>query len=174
MTVLGRYLATAGQSTADREPAFDEFATVDGTVRQGWSALLAGLDEFADKELLQAQREVVRLLEDDNVTYTPSPASTISIADEVDGHLPMLSEPPTLSEPQPWKLDPLPLILDEREWAGLEAGLVQRAELLDAIMADLYGTRRLLAGGELPPSAIFDHDEYLRTLVGIATLTSQA
>jgi hypothetical protein len=53
MTVLGRYLATAGQSTTvDREPAFDEFATVDGTVRQGWSSLLERLDEFADKELL--------------------------------------------------------------------------------------------------------------------------
>jgi uncharacterized circularly permuted ATP-grasp superfamily protein len=86
MTVLGRYLATAGQSTVDQEPAFDEFATGDGTVRQGWSALLAGLDEFADKELLQAQREVARLLEDDNVTYTPSPASAISIADEPNGH----------------------------------------------------------------------------------------
>jgi len=175
MTVLGRYLAAASQPDMfSSTTGFDEFAAPDGTVRLGWSALTEGLDEFTETDLVRAQREVVRLLEDDNVTYTPSPASTISIADEVDGHLPMLSEPPTLSEPQPWKLDPLPLILDEREWAGLEAGLVQRAELLDAIMADLYGTRRLLAGGELPPSAIFDHEEYLRTLVGIAALTSQA
>src|SRR4029453_14516438 len=135
MTVLGRYLATAGQhTTVDREPAFDEFATVDGTVRQGWSSLLDGLDEFADKELLQAQREVARLLEDDNVTYTPSPASAISIADEPNGHGPPSVETSTgLKEPQPWRLDPLPLIIDDREWAGLEAGLVQRAELLDAI-----------------------------------------
>jgi uncharacterized circularly permuted ATP-grasp superfamily protein/uncharacterized alpha-E superfamily protein len=166
MTVLGRYLATAGQSTVDREPAFDEFATVDGTVRQGWSALLEGLDEFADKELLQAQREVARLLEDDNVTYTPSPASTISIADEPNGHGPAAGTPDGLVEPQPWRLDPLPLILDDREWAGLEAGLVQRAELLDAIMADLYGARRLLARRLIPAAAIFDHDEYLRPLVG--------
>jgi uncharacterized circularly permuted ATP-grasp superfamily protein/uncharacterized alpha-E superfamily protein len=166
MTVLGRYLATAGQSTVDREPAFDEFATGDGTVRQGWSALLAGLDEFADKELLQAQREVARLLEDDNVTYTPSPASAISIADEPNGHGPAAGTPDGLVEPQPWRLDPLPLILDDREWAGLEAGLVQRAELLDAIMADLYGARRLLARRLIPAAAIFDHDEYLRPLVG--------
>jgi uncharacterized circularly permuted ATP-grasp superfamily protein/uncharacterized alpha-E superfamily protein len=167
MTVLGRYLATAGQSTTvDREPAFDEFATVDGTVRQGWSSLLERLDEFADKELLQAQREVARLLEDDNVTYTPSPASAISIADEPNGHDPTAGTPTALVEPQPWRLDPLPLILDDREWAGLEAGLVQRAELLDAIMADLYGARRLLARRLIPAAAIFDHDEYLRPLVG--------
>ena len=174
MTVLGQYLAAAGQTTTmDRKPIFDEFAAADGSVRQGWSSLLDGLDEFADKELLQAQREVARLLEDDNVTYTPNPASAISIADEPNGHGPAAGTPTGLVEPQPWRLDPLPLILDDREWAGLEAGLVQRAELLDAIMADLYGARRLLARRLIPAAAIFDHDEYLRPLVGSKAVAQQ-
>jgi uncharacterized circularly permuted ATP-grasp superfamily protein/uncharacterized alpha-E superfamily protein len=174
VTVLGQYLATASQTAAvDRKPTFDEFAAADGSVRQGWSSLVAGLDEFADEDLLQAQREVARLLEDDNVTYTPSPASAIFIADEPNGHG-LADGPPTgLVEPQPWRLDPLPLILDDREWAGLEAGLVQRAELLDAIMADLYGARRLLARHHLPAAAIFDHEEYLRPLVGSAAVAQQ-
>src|SRR6476469_4741741 len=103
MTILSRYLQTASQPTAmDREPIFDEFAAGDGTVRHGWSALLTGLDEFADTDLLHAQREVARLLEDDNVTYTPSPASTISIADGPE------AATPQLSESRPWRLDPLP------------------------------------------------------------------
>src|SRR5829696_2978257 len=163
MTVLGRYLASVSQpdmfSTAS---GFDEFAAPDGTVRQGWSILAEELDEFAEMDLLQAQREVERLLEDDKVTYTPNPAAAISIADETDGRVPVINEP------QPWKLDPLPLILDDREWSRLETGLVQRAELLDAIIADLYGARSLLASGALPPSAIFDHDEYLRPVIGVA------
>jgi uncharacterized circularly permuted ATP-grasp superfamily protein/uncharacterized alpha-E superfamily protein len=168
MTVLGRYRASASQSTTmDHEPVFDEFAAADGTVRQGWSSLLDGLDEFADTDLVQAQREVARLLEDDNVTYTPSPASSLSIADESNGDGGSVAGTPDgLVEPQPWRLDPLPLILDDREWAGLEAGLVQRAELLDAIMADLYGARRLLSRRHIPAAAILDHDEYLRPLVG--------
>jgi uncharacterized circularly permuted ATP-grasp superfamily protein/uncharacterized alpha-E superfamily protein len=168
MTVLGRYLEAASRSTTvESEPVFDEFAAADGTVRQAWSALLDHLDEFADTDLLQAQHEVARLLEDDNVTYTPSPASTISIADEPNGHGPSAAAPPSeLVEPQRWRLDPLPLILEDREWAELEAGLVQRAQLLDAIMADLYGARRLLARHHIPAAAIFDHDEYLRPLVG--------
>ena len=63
VTVLGRYLAAAGRSTTmDQKPIFDEFAAADGTVRQGWSSLLAVLDEFADTDLLQAQYEVARLL----------------------------------------------------------------------------------------------------------------
>jgi uncharacterized circularly permuted ATP-grasp superfamily protein/uncharacterized alpha-E superfamily protein len=175
VTVLGRYLAAASQSTArEQERVFDEFAAADGTVREGWSSLLDGLDEFADADLVQAQHEVARLLEDDNVTYTPSPASAISIADEPNGHGPPAVEMSTgLIEPQPWRLDPLPLIIDDREWAGLEAGLVQRAELLDAIMADLYGARRLLSRRHIPAAAIFDHDEYLRSLVGSEAMAGQ-
>src|SRR5512133_4388566 len=158
----------------DQEPIFDEFAAADGTVRQGWSSLVTGLDEFTETELVHAQREVARLLEDDNVTYTPSPASTISIADEPNGHGPPPERTTTdLIEPQPWRLDPLPLILEDREWAGLEAGLVQRAELLDAIMADLYGARRLLSRHHIPTAAIFDHEEYLRPLVGSKALARQ-
>src|SRR5215210_6994399 len=156
MTVLGRYLASVSQPDMfSTGSGYDEFAAPDGTVRQGWSTLADGLDEFAEMELLQAQREVERLLEDDKVTYTPNPAAAISIADETGGRVPVINEP-------------LPLILDDREWSRLETGLVQRAELLDAIMADLYGARSLLASGALPPSAIFDHDEYLRPVIGAA------
>src|SRR5215212_10901377 len=163
MTVLGRYLASVSQPDMfSTGSGYDEFAAPDGTVRQGWWTLAEGLDEFAEMELLQAQREVERLLEDDKVTYTPNPAAALSIADETGGRVPVINEP------QPWKLDPLPLILDDREWSRLETGVVQRAELLDAIMADLYGARSLLASGMLPPSAIFDHDEYLRPVIGVA------
>jgi uncharacterized circularly permuted ATP-grasp superfamily protein len=175
VTILSRYLAAAGRpSPMESQQVFDEFAAADGTVRQGWSTVLAGLDEFADTDLLKAQREVARLLEDDNVTYTPSPASTISIADEPNGHGPPTTPSPTgLVEPRPWRLDPLPLILEDREWAALEAGLVQRAQLLDAIMADLYGARRLLSRYQVPAAAIFDHDEYVRPLVGSKALARQ-
>src|SRR5215210_2768544 len=168
MTVLGRYLASVSQPDMfSTGSGYDEFAAPDGTVRQGWSTLAEGLDEFAEMELLHAQREVERLLEDDKVTYTPNPAAALSIADETGGRVPVINEP------QPWKLDPLPLILDDREWSRLETGLVQRAELLDAIMADLYGARSLLASGTLPPSAIFDHDEYLRAVIGAAALARE-
>jgi uncharacterized circularly permuted ATP-grasp superfamily protein/uncharacterized alpha-E superfamily protein len=166
VTVLSSYLARAGQSAAGNG-AFDEFAAPDGTAREGWSVLLNQLDELDPVDLLRVQREVARLLEDDNVTYTPSPASTVSIAD--------WTAPATqpLSEPRPWRLDSVPLILDDREWSSLEAGIVQRAELLDAILSDLYGARRLLARQAVPAAAVFDHDEYLRSVVGIEALAGQ-
>ena len=50
---------------------------------------------------------------------------------------------------------------------------MQRAQLLDAILADLYGARRLLLQQHLPPATVLDHDEYLRPLVGSGALAGQ-
>ena len=119
MTVLSRYLAQASQpTTMDRQPVFDEFVAADGTVRQGWSSLLDGLDDFADTDLVQAQREVARLLEDDNVTYTPSPASALDRRRTERAWSVAAGTPNGLVEPRPWRLDPLPLILDDRSGRG--------------------------------------------------------
>jgi len=109
VTVLSRYLAEPGEPGDGQ--GFDELTAPDGTVRDGWSALIAGFDELGPDDLVYAQREVARLLEDDNVTYTPSPASSVSIADA-----PGAGGAP-LTEPRPWRLDPFPLILDDREWS---------------------------------------------------------
>ena len=48
--------------------------------------------------------------------------------------------------PTPWRFDPIPLP-PQAEFDALEAGLAQRARLLDAVLADLYGPQRLLADG---------------------------
>lgn len=168
MTVLQRYLDRQAQPDIFEAPAraYDEFAGPRGTVRDGWAGLATGLQTFLADDLRRAQWEVARLLEDDGVTYTPGPASAVTFADAVATPPGRPAKPSPLTEPEPWRLDPLPLLLPEREWSGLEAGVVQRAELLDAIVADLYGSQRLLATGQLPVPAVLDHEEYLRTMVG--------
>jgi uncharacterized circularly permuted ATP-grasp superfamily protein/uncharacterized alpha-E superfamily protein len=183
MTVLGRYLAAASQpdifeATNDSGSAirlgssYDEFAAPDGTVRSGWLPLVEGLDEFAETDLVHAQTEVARLLADDGVTYTPSPTAAVSIADDPAPGLPGPG-PGLLAEPRRWELDPVPLVLEDREWSRLEAGLVQRAELLDAILADLYGAQHLLADGHVPAAAVLDHEEFLRPLVDPGAAAAQ-
>ncbi len=179
MTVVGspldRYLQAARRPDAEQSgggpdgPGFDELAAPDGTPRPAWTTLVDDLSR-ATGDLASARREVARLLEDDNVTYTPSPASARSIADPP-GEAPDATAP--LEQPRPWRLDPLPLVLHDREWATLEAGVVQRAELLDAVLADLYGARRLLARGQLPPAVVLDHEEYLRPVVGAESVVDQ-
>ncbi len=61
-----------------------------------------------------------------------------------------------------WRLDPLPLPLPAAEFAALEAGLAQRARLIEAVLADIYGAQRLLATGGLPPALVFADPHFLR------------
>ena len=44
-------------------------------------------------------------------------------------------------------VDPVPRILPAGEWRALEAGLAQRVRALNAFVADVYGERRIVAGG---------------------------
>ncbi len=66
-----------------------------------------------------------------------------------------------------WPLTPLPVILARAEWEDLSAGLVQRADLLEQVVADLYGDNQLVAQGFLPADLIAENPEWLRPLVGV-------
>ena len=54
-----------------------------------------------------------------------------------------------------WRCDPIPLPLSAAEFAALEAGLAQRARLMELILADLYGPQTLLAEGLIPPDLVY-------------------
>ena len=61
-----------------------------------------------------------------------------------------------------WRCDPVPLPLSTPEFARLEAGLSQRARLLEAMLADVYGAQRMLSEGWLPPQVLHANPVYLR------------
>jgi uncharacterized circularly permuted ATP-grasp superfamily protein/uncharacterized alpha-E superfamily protein len=64
-------------------------------------------------------------------------------------------------------LDPIPHLLSAPEWAALEAGLRQRARLLELLLADVYGRRDLVARGVLPAEIVYGHPGFLRPCAGI-------
>ena len=55
---------------------------------------------------------------------------------------------------QDFVLDPIPRIVEAAEWAELERGLAQRARALNALLADVYGERRIVAEGVIPARVI--------------------
>ena len=63
---------------------------------------------------------------------------------------------------QAWRCDPLPLPLMAGEFAALTEGMAQRAELIEAILRDLYGSQSLLADGHLPPALVYPNAGFLR------------
>ena len=66
-----------------------------------------------------------------------------------------------------WPLAHVPLIIDETDWMLITRGLVQRAEILEKVVADIYGDNHLVARGVLPPELIGRNPEFLRPMVGI-------
>lgn len=71
---------------------------------------------------------------------------------------------------RPWPLELLPMLIGADEWPAIERGVAQRARLLNAAMADIYGERVLLDRGLLPPSLVLGHPQYLRPLHGAEPL----
>ncbi len=63
---------------------------------------------------------------------------------------------------RPWELDVLPLVIAPAEWKTLEVGLLQRARLLNRLLADLHGTQHTLRDGWLPAPLIYANPNYLR------------
>ncbi|GAA4255831.1 circularly permuted type 2 ATP-grasp protein [Dactylosporangium darangshiense] len=124
----------------------DELLDADGRVRPASRDLGASIDLLGPAGLAHRRSQAARLAEDDGVTY--------GLADSA-------------RAARRWLVDPLPLALDAGEWAGLEAGLIQRARLLDLVLTDLYGPRTLLRDGLLPAAAVLAHSGFLREADGI-------
>lgn len=126
---------------------WDECVSTGGTVRAHWSGVIGALEALGAAELAQRQREARRLLREHGVTY--------NVYDDAQ------------SGERTWPLDPVPLLLTSVEWQAVEHGLVQRAELLELLLADLYGTQELLRRGVLPPEVVFAHGGFARPCVGV-------
>lgn len=130
---------------------YDEFVDNDGNVRPAWAELADTVAECGRAGLNQLRSLVQRLIDNDGITYTEVDSGR-------DGHG---------LEPRPWSLDTLPIVISAADWDVLEAGLLQRSRLLDAVLADLYGPRSLLTDDVLPPELVFAHPGYVRSATGI-------
>ncbi|WP_236637883.1 circularly permuted type 2 ATP-grasp protein [Mangrovicoccus ximenensis] len=71
------------------------------------------------------------------------------------------------SRERAWPLSHIPVLLSEEDWTSISEALVQRADLLEQILADLYGPNHLVADGHLPASLVASMPEWLRPMVGV-------
>ena len=66
-----------------------------------------------------------------------------------------------------WPLSRMPLLIPESEWREIERGMIQRAELLDRTLADIYGEGRLVAEGLLPAAAVAGSRDFVAAMRGV-------
>ena len=127
--------------------SFDETFAESGEPRPHWQKVVEALETLGAGELAHCWQQARRMIHENGVTY--------NVYDDARGM------------ERPWELDPVPWVIGPQAWAGLEAAVAQRARLLNAVLADVYGPQRLLAEGLLPPELVFAHPGFLRPCHGL-------
>ncbi len=127
--------------------SFDEIVTAAGNIAPGWQTFLSSMLHVGTEELTRRSKDMLRLLKENGVAY--------NIYNDPSG------------QSRPWELDPIPKIIDAKEWEFINSGLVQRATLFDLILKDVYGEQTLIKEGVIPQELIYMHPGFLRCCVNV-------
>jgi uncharacterized circularly permuted ATP-grasp superfamily protein/uncharacterized alpha-E superfamily protein len=126
----------------------DELFADDGQPRPHYDTFVRSLETLGRHELASRWESAKRAIRDNGVTY--------NVYGDPEG------------TDRPWTLDMIPLLVSSSEWSRLEAALVQRARVLNLLLADLYGPQRLVREQLLPAPLVFGNPGFLRACHGIA------
>lgn len=139
---------------------YDEAVEPTGELRPSFASLSRLFADAAPGEFADRQRLADRLLDAEGAGHLVHELTIDRTA-----HGSSLAVPGVRrAESRPWRLDPVPLPITDDEFARLSSAVGQRARLLEAMLVDLHGERRLVKDGVLPASVLFGLPE-LRTTV---------
>ena len=127
--------------------AYDELSADGVTPRPHWAHLMESLREIGPEELGRRRARAERRIRENGITYN------------------IYSDP--LGANRAWRIDIVPFLIPAEEWRYIEAGIIQRAQLLSLLLEDLYGSQSLLAQGHFPAALLYANPAFLRPLVGV-------
>ncbi|MEM6979123.1 MAG: circularly permuted type 2 ATP-grasp protein, partial [Planctomycetota bacterium] len=135
----------------------DECVDELGEIRPAWrelASLLTGLkaDGIADRVV-----QIDDLVRSNGASFRPDPALTDPIIGDVGG------QTESNDSARPWHLSVTPMILSQREFDSLAAGIAQRTRLLEAVLADLLGDQRLLRDRVVPRELLWSNRLFYRS-----------
>ena len=135
------------QSALRYGDTYDESSADGVRPRPHWEPLMESLHTLGPEELGRRWALAERRIRENGITYN------------------IYGDP--LGANRPWRTDVVPLLIPEEEWSFIEAGIIQRAELLSRLLEDLYGDQNLLKDGHFPGALLFGNPAFLRPLVGV-------
>lgn len=113
----------------------DELANHCGLDSEHWNTLFNSLCNLSADEMNSRAIEINQLLQNGNIKHESN---------------------------EQCQFDPLPFMFSPNEWRLIEAGVKQRAELLNIIQHDIYGGQQLLINGAIPAQQLYQNKHYLR------------
>jgi uncharacterized circularly permuted ATP-grasp superfamily protein/uncharacterized alpha-E superfamily protein len=125
----------------------DEMVQQDRSIRPHWQEYVSLLDELKPGQFSHGRELARRLIHQNGVTHN------------------VYGDPNGLD--RPWSLDFIPLLIPAAQWESVSDGLIQRARLLDRLLADLYGPMDTVFSGVLPPELLWANTGFLRPCHGI-------
>jgi len=127
--------------------AYDELSADGVTPRPHWAHLMESLRAIGSEELGRRWARAERRIRENGITYN------------------VYGDP--LGASRAWQIDIVPLLIPADEWRFIEAGIIQRAQLLNRLLEDLYGAQNLVAHGNFPAALLYANPAFLRPLVGV-------
>jgi uncharacterized circularly permuted ATP-grasp superfamily protein/uncharacterized alpha-E superfamily protein len=131
--------------------AYDEMSADGLTPRPHWAHLMESLQAIGPEELGRRWARAERRIRENGITYN------------------IYGDP--LGASRAWQIDIVPLLIPAEEWRRIEAGIIQRAHLLNLLLEDLYGSQTLVSQGHFPAALLYANPAFLRPLVGVRVPT---
>ena len=126
---------------------YDELIDPAGHVRTRWRPVLEAFARMTPQERKSLRDDAERMLRENGVTF--------------------VAQGDRERVGRPWQLDLFPMLIGPEEWRGIEAGLSQRARLLNEVLIDLYGEQKALKAGVLPAAMVFGNAQFLRPCTSV-------
>jgi uncharacterized circularly permuted ATP-grasp superfamily protein/uncharacterized alpha-E superfamily protein len=127
--------------------SYDELSADGVTPRPHWTHLMESLRAIGPEELGRRWGRAERRIRENGITYN------------------VYTDP--LGVNRPWTIDIVPFLIPAEEWRYIEAGIIQRAQLLSLLLEDLYGSQDLVTQGHFPAALLYANPAFLRPMVGI-------
>lgn len=127
--------------------SYDEVLDLNGRIKPHWKALFATFEKLGIHELKNRNQEIISKLRENGVTYN------------------VYGAPDGMN--RPWQLDPIPFLIEQKEWNAIAKGLQQRAIVLDLLLKDLYGPRNLIKDAIIPAELVFENTGFFRSCIDI-------
>ncbi len=129
-------------------PGFFDELIANGQSRRVATAVCRYLAQLNDQELSERRSAADLAIRAMGITFT--------VYTEAEGSI-----------DRAWPFDPVPRIIERREWQQIERGLQQRVEALNLFIDDLYHQQRIIHDGHFPAELLQNSKNFRPECVGI-------